>query len=344
LILPEFRKREVLKFIETGLEDFSVSRSIERARGWGIPVPGDPQQVMYVWYDALGNYITALDYANEGEQYQQYWTDNPNRVHVIGKGITRFHAIYWPAMLFSAGVPLPTSILIHGYITINGRKLSKSLGNVVDPVELAEDFGADTLRYYLLRQVQTAQDGDFTYERLLQAHDGDLADQLGNLLHRVAGMVEKYYDGEVPAADESFAGQGDHAALRQLGRDTPERVAESVNAFELHRALNAIWELVGAANKYVDASQPWTLARRRANEEEAAAELATILYYLVETLRLCAVLLQPFLPETSHALAEQLNVSLDGSWDGQVRWGGAVPGQVLRPGKILFEKKREAAA
>src|SRR5579859_3966909 len=173
-IEPRTRRNEVLSFLRMGLEDFSISRSVARAHGWGVPVPGDPDQVMYVWFDALGNYITALGYADEGPLYQEYWINNPNRVHVIGKGIIRFHAVYWPAMLLSAGVALPTTIFVHGYVTVGGEKISKSLGNVIDPVEIANQYGTDALRYYLLREIPATDDGDFTLERFIRAYNVDL--------------------------------------------------------------------------------------------------------------------------------------------------------------------------
>jgi len=185
----------VVSFLRGGLDDLSISRSRARAHGWGIPVPGDPDQVIYVWFDALANYITVLDYADEGARYRRYWIENPRRVHVIGKGILRFHAVFWPAFLLSAGVPLPTTILAHGYLTVEGQKISKSLGNAVDPVVEAQVYGPDALRYFLLRHTPAADDSDFSRTRL------ELADQLGNLLSRTVSVVTKYYDGIVPAPE-----------------------------------------------------------------------------------------------------------------------------------------------
>jgi methionyl-tRNA synthetase len=190
-IVPETRRNEVLGFVRSGLQDFSVSRTRARSRGWGIPVPGDPDQVVYVWFDALTNYITALDYASDGPLYERFWLRNPHRVHVIGKGIVRFHAVYWPAMLLSAGVPLPSDIFVHGYLTAGGRKISKSGGNAVDPVAWAQRFGTDALRYYLLRHVRATEDADFALEPFVHAYNADLADQLGNLVSRVASMIER---------------------------------------------------------------------------------------------------------------------------------------------------------
>src|SRR5262249_8272734 len=198
-IVPQTRKNEVLSFLRGGLTDFSISRSRARAHGWGIPVPGAPEQVIYVWFDALGTYITALGYADDAPLYQRYWIDNPQRIHVIGKGIIRFHAVYWPAILLSAGVPLPTTIFVHGYVTVGGQKISKSLGNVIDPVALTEQYGTDTVRYYLLREIPASDDGDFPLGRRIRTHNSDLADQLGNLLNRTVSMIGRYFEGVVPA-------------------------------------------------------------------------------------------------------------------------------------------------
>src|SRR5579859_35416 len=280
-IVPQTRKNEALSFIRMGLEDFSISRSRSRAHEWGVLVPGDPQQVMYVWFDALGNYITALGYADDGPLYQRYWAQNPHRVHVIGKDILRFHTIYWPAMLLSANVPLPTSVFVHGFITLEGGKISKSRGNVIDPVELTDRYGTDALRYYLLSQIHATEDGDFSLERFIRTYNVDLADQLGNLLNRVVNMVSRYYDGGVPAPG---ALEEIDQRLVSLAEGLRERVDAAMAQFAPHEALAAIWELVSAANKYVAEVEPWTLAKRRkAGPESASAEqrLATTLYHLV---------------------------------------------------------------
>ncbi len=345
-ILPPKRKNEVLSFIRGGLLDFSVSRSKERAHGWGIPVPGDPDQVIYVWYDALGNYITALDYADDGPLYQRYWVHNPRRVHVIGKGVIRFHAIYWPAMLLSANVPLPTTILVHDYVTVNGGKIGKSLGNAIDPVELAERYGTDALRYYLLREIPTTEDGDFTLERFLHAYNSDLADQLGNLLNRVVSMVGRYTGGIVPAP----------GSLEEIDRGLVEtatslsgRIDAALARFALDEALDAIWSLISAANKYVGDVEPWTLAKQRKNEGEdgpAGMRLNTVLYNLVESLRLIARHCAPFLPATAGGIAQQLGIGLSTGSAAQdatqeaneASWGHYPAGTKVQPGVVLFPK------
>jgi methionyl-tRNA synthetase len=345
-IVPQTRKNEVLSFIRSGLQDFSVSRSRARARDWGIPVPGDPEQVMYVWFDALGNYITALDYAHESELYQHYWVENPNRVHVIGKGIVRFHAVYWPAMLLSAGVPLPTTIFVHSYITLGGGKVSKSLGNVIDPVELAETYGTDALRYYLLREISPFEDGDFTLERFIRSYNADLADQLGNLLNRVVSMVGRYYDGVVPTPGDRAE---EDERLIGVAQALPERISKALSRYDPQAALAAIWELVGAANSYVESTAPWSLARaRKAEGAEGPAEqrLATVLYHLVEALRQIAWHLRPFLPATADGIDAQLGLQeVERPADAAV-WGDYPAGTRLVGGAVLFPKFElpEAAA
>jgi methionyl-tRNA synthetase len=336
-IVPQTRKNEVLSFIRGGLADFSISRSRERARGWGIAVPGDPEQVTYVWFDALGNYITALGYADDSLDYQRYWAHSPRRVHVIGKNITRFHAIYWPAILLSAGVPLPTDIFVHGFVTAGGRKIGKSLGNVVDPFELAARYGADTLRYYLLREIPATADGDFSEERLARAYNSDLADGLGNLLSRTLGMLARYYGGVVPA----------HGALEPIDRRLVDagnqlygRIDEALERFAPDEALGAIWDLVAAANKYVVEVQPWALARRRADEPMAEARLATCLYVLAEALRQLAHALAPFLPGTADTIAVQLGLVLGVNTPLReaLAWGRYPAGTAVQPGGVLFPK------
>ena len=340
-VVPETRKNEVLSFIRRGLEDFSISRSRERAHGWGIPVPGDPAQVIYVWYDALGNYITALGYADDGPLYQRYWLGNPNRTHVLGKDVIRFHAVYWPAMLLSAGVPLPTTVLVHGFITTGGQKMSKSLGNVVDPAQLVADYGVEPVRYFLLREVSPFADSDFTLERFLRACNTDLADQLGNLLNRTINMIQRYSDGLIPATGPLTAAE---KSLVALAKALPAQVDAALRGYAPNEALAAIWELVGAANRYVAETEPWTLAKaRKAGDEtgeQAATRLATVLYTLAETLRLVAELLTPFLPETAAKMAAQLGAPLDTNtkWASVTRWGRIAAGTRAQPGPVLFRK------
>ena len=281
-IEPAARRNEVLAFIESGLADISVSRSQERARGWGIPVPGDASQVVYVWWDALANYVTALD----EEGYRRWWVEEPRRTHLMGKGVIRFHAVYWPAMLLSAGRPLPTEIFVHDYVTIDGRKISKSSGPAVDPVDLVERYGVDAVRWWLLREVPRVGDTDFTEARLVARADEDLANGAGNLVNRVVSMVHRYFDGVVPVAE-----------VAPLVPGVAGRVHEALEDFDFRRAAAAVWEIVEEGNRYVERVRPW-----RQTTAEREVSLAT----LVAGCRELAGHLEVFLPTAAGRLAAQL--------------------------------------
>lgn len=340
-IVPETRKNEVLSFIRMGLRDFSISRSRQRARGWGIEVPGDPGQVMYVWFDALANYITALNYAEEGPLYHRYWLDGGARVHTIGKGIIRFHAVYWPAMLLSAGVPLPTTLFVHGYMTSDGQKMSKSLGNVVDPIGLIDEFGAEALRYFLLSQVPATGDADFTRARFVDHYNAELANDLGNLLQRSVSMVHRYRAGVVPVPPDPAAAE---AQRWQAAADrTTAAFLQALEAMDPQAALREVWRLVDDANKYVETSAPWTLAKRARQEGDASAAgaLDDVLYNLIELARLIGAYLHPLLPETAQRIAAQVNVPppADAGWREQLRWGVLPAGTALPAPTPLFPKK-----
>lgn len=332
-ILPESRRNEMLRFIERGLEDFSISRSQQRARGWGIPVPDDPTQIMYVWWDALINYITALDYAGDGELYRRYWLENAQRVHVIGKGILRFHAIYWPAMLLSAKAPPPTTIYVHEYLTVNGEKISKSRGNGVDPVELVRQYGADALRYWLLREPPRTEDADFTVERLIIRYRTELANGLGNLLQRTLSMLHRYRGGIVPTATDDTAMPAGARDLAALAGHLPERVAAALDDFDFRAALEAIWTLVERANKLVEETAPWTQAKHeQAGDTAAGAQLNATLAALTECLRLLAYHLAPFLPSTAAAIRLQLGLPAAGTQ----HWGTLPAEMAVRRPQPLF--------
>ena len=340
-IVPETRKNEVLSFIRGGLRDFSISRSHTRAKDWGIPVPDDPNQVIYVWFDALVNYITGPGYATTGSDYQRFWCDGDQRLHIIGKDITRFHAIYWPAMLLSAGLPLPDTILVHGFITINGGKVSKSKGNVIDPVTLVNTYGTDALRYYLLRKVPTTGDANFTHDEFVQTYNADLADQLGNLVQRVVKMVERYCESRVPSPATLTA--LDHDLVTAVER-TRTALHVAFDELALHQAIEAVRRLVVATNKYVIDVAPWTLAKAAQQGDESAHErLATTLYVLLETLRLIGHLLAPFLPTTATAITLQLGLGGKTSqlpWKDTLVWWQLEPGQVLPTAQPLFPKQQ----
>ncbi len=336
-IIPAGRRNEVLSFIRMGLEDFSISRSVARARNWGVPVPGDPSQVMYVWFDALANYITALDYADDGPLYRHYWGATAERVNTIGKGVIRFHAVYWPAMLLSAGAPPPSTLFVHGYITADGQKISKSLGNVIDPYELVEQYGAAAVRYFLLREIHPTADADFTYAKFESRYNSDLANDLGNLLNRTVSMIGRYRAGRVPAPAAPTALDREVIALADA---LPARVAEAMDRYDPQDALAAIWELVKSANQYVELNQPWTLAKTAKDDAAAGSRLDSVLYNLAEALRLLAVHLTPFLPATAPALAAQLGLAEAPvlPYAAATRWGGLPPGTAVGPAHPLFPR------
>jgi len=296
-IEPAARRNEVLALIDGGLEDFSVSRSTERARGWGIPVPGDPDQVIYVWWDALGNYLTALDYAGPGENLRRWWTGASRRIHLLGKGVLRFHAVYWPAMLLSAGEAVPTDIVVHGYLTDGGRKISKSSGATVDPYDLVARYGTDAVRWWLLREVPPGADADFTVDRLIARANDELANGFGNLVNRVVSMIHRYYDGQLPATPGSAP---DAVALEQAVSSAPALIAAALADFDYRRATEAVWRIADEANRYVNHTRPWALAK--AGDR---AELAAVLSALLGACQAIGTRLAPFLPDAAARIAGQ---------------------------------------
>jgi len=269
-VAPESRHREVRAFVAGGLTDFSISRTLARARGWGIGVPDDPDQVMYVWFDALANYVTALGYGGDAERLSRHWLDNPHRVHVIGKDIVRFHAVYWPAMLLSAGLPLPSRILVHGFLTREGRRMSKTLGTGVDPIALVGDWGVDAVRYWLLREVPASDDADYTEAGFARVYTADLANDLGNLVQRTVSLLHRARDGVVrsgaldaPSPLASAVAAVPDALQRGLGEGWDPR-----------RALDAIFAVVSAGNRRVEETKPWVLLRaEREGDVEAGRRL-----------------------------------------------------------------------
>ncbi len=285
-IYPDYRKNEVVSFLKMGLEDFSISRSVARARNWGVPVPGDETQIMYVWVDALSNYITALDYATDGDLYQQFWASDSERVHVIGKGILRFHAIYWPAMLLSADIPLPTTIYAHEYLTINGQKMSKSLGNVIYPNELVEKFGIDGTRYLLITALPYTRDGDLSWEKMIEKYNADLANGLGNLVSRIIKLSEKLSTEE--AKQIEVTEEGVSGALEPF-----------FAKFDLSSALVHIWTNVQMLNEYLGKEEPWKLEAR-------SEKFVEVMKYARHQLALIGSEIRPFLPGTSDKIATAL--------------------------------------
>jgi methionyl-tRNA synthetase len=293
-IEPEHRRNEMLSFISSGLVDFSVSRSRERARGWGLAVPGDSTQVIYVWFDALANYITALDYGAAGENYRTWWKQAGERVHVIGKGIVRFHAVYWPAILLSAGEPLPTTLFVHDYVTVDGQKLSKSQAANADPVALAARYGTDALRWWFLRDVPRSGDADFR-EELLAGRANELADGLGNLVNRTITLVDRFrsdgLDAEATPPDEA------DRLITEIER-LSRSVAAALDEFDFRAATDALWSVVTEANRFVSASRPWELGRvERDGNAAEPPRLDAVLAVLVRACHVIADQLRPFLPD-----------------------------------------------
>ncbi|MCO7127718.1 methionine--tRNA ligase [Sporolactobacillus shoreicorticis] len=312
-IQPESRKNEMINnFIKPGLEDLAVSRT---SFSWGIQVPNNPKHVVYVWLDALTNYITALGYSTEDNtNYKKFW---PADVHLVGKEIVRFHTIYWPIMLMALGLPLPKKVFGHGWLLMKDGKMSKSKGNVVDPEPLIDRYGLDALRYYLLREVPFGSDGLFTPEAFVERINFDLANDLGNLLNRTVAMCQQYFDGKVPA----YAGQATafDGGLETALKEAVTVVEEQMENLQFSVALSAIWKLVGQSNKYIDDTQPWVLARDEAKKDE----LASVMAHLVNTIRSVAIMIQPFFTSTPSKMFRQLGIGEqpDQAWDSISDWG-----------------------
>jgi methionyl-tRNA synthetase len=302
---PAGRRNEVLAFIASGLEDFSISRSTQRAHGWGIPVPGDPGQVMYVWWDALGNYISALGYGGEAEEYERWWRHGDRRVHLVGKGVLRFHAVYWPAMLLSAGEPPPTDVLVHDYLTTDGRKISKSGGGTPDPVALVRQYGTDSVRWWLLREVPRVGDADFTVARLIARANADLAGGLGNLVSRTVAMVHRYRDGVVPGGGDGASAAPGAGPLLAACERAPALVGAALDGFDFRAAADVIWDIVDQANRYIEQSSPWQLVREQRANPAAGARLDAVLSVLVQACRCLAGQLAPFVPATAARVTAQ---------------------------------------
>jgi methionyl-tRNA synthetase len=315
-IAPVSRRNEVISFVKGGLQDLSISRTSFK---WGVEVPGDEAHIMYVWLDALTNYITAVDYPDTASaKYATYW---PADLHMVGKDILRFHAVYWPAFLMGAGLAPPKRVFAHGWWTNEGQKISKSLGNVIDPLDIVKTYGLDQVRYFLLREVPFGNDGDFSRRAMVNRINGDLANDLGNLAQRVLSMIGRYCDGTLPSpgafsdADEALTGQA-HAVLGIL--------RERIDAQSFHEAIEAIWAVVRAANGYVDQQAPWKL------HKEDPARRDTVLYVLAETIRHLGLYVQPLMPDSASRMLDQLAVPADAR-----RFVHVGPAHALKPGTSL---------
>ena len=294
-IQPESRRNEMVSFIKSGLEDLAVSRT---TFSWGVPVPQDEKHVVYVWVDALPNYLTGAGYLSDPEKFAKFW---PADLHLVGKEIMRFHTIIWPIILMALDLPLPKTVFGHGWLLFDQEKMSKSKGNVVDPHALIDEFGSDALRYFLMREISFGQDGNFSRRALMERINSDLANDLGNLLHRTLSMLERYRDGVIPEPGVQTELDGE---VVQLFEETMANFREQLNSYQLNTAVATLWRFVGRMNKYVDETEPWTLAKAPEKRER----LDTVLYNFFEAQRLICLLIQPIMPETAAKMWQQLGI------------------------------------
>jgi methionyl-tRNA synthetase len=328
-IQPVSRRNEMLNnFLKPGLEDLCVSRT---TFDWGVPVSFDDKHVVYVWVDALSNYITALGYGSDNEDlYKKYW---PADVHLVGKEIVRFHTIIWPAMLMALDLPLPKQIFGHGWLILEGGKMSKSKGNVVDPVILIEKYGLDAIRYFLLREVPFGSDGVFSNEALINRINSDLANDLGNLISRTVAMIDKYFNGAIPS--QRVEGEYDLNLINVLTK-TPGKVEELLDELQFSSALTEIWKAISRTNKYIDETMPWAISK----DESKRGRLAAVLYNLAESIRIISILIKPFMPETPEKIWSQLGISqnCDLSWESSKSWGHYPENASVQKGEIIFPR------
>ncbi len=329
-VRPEYRLNEVARFVEGGLKDLSISRT---TFNWGIPVPGDPKHVIYVWFDALTNYLTGAGFPGDHERFDNIW---PADIHLVGKDILRFHAVYWPAFLMSANLPLPRTVFAHGWWTVEGEKMSKSVGNVVDPYQVADEFGADVFRYFLLREIPFGQDGDFSKSAIVSRVNGELANGLGNLVSRTLGMIGRYREGRVPGPGEVGAADG---LVREKALYAIEQVEKAMDEIAFHKALTSIWDFIALVNKYVDEEAPWVLAKEKKDEK-----LDTVLWTVAQSIGVISILIYPFMPQSAEEIWKRLGSSVSMAsfnLDNARDWGFIEPGSGVEKGESLFPRYEE---
>ena len=325
-IQPASRRNEMINFVKQGLEDLCITRT---TFDWGIPVPFDKKHVVYVWFDALLNYLTGIKYGTDDAMFNKFW---PASLHLVGKEIVRFHTIIWPIMLKAMGVELPQKVYGHGWLVIDGDKMSKSKGNVIDPLALIDEFGADAIRYFLLREIVFGNDGNFSRDALITRINSDLANDLGNLLHRTVSMIEKYHGGVVTNTGVIEAVDED---LMALVKTTAENFAKDMDAMEINSAIKGVWALISRANKYIDETAPWILAK----DEAKAARLQTVMYNLAETLRVVAILIAPFIPSTSPKIYTQLGLEVPAEFLlTDAEFGKIADGTKVQKGEPLYPR------
>ncbi|MCD6449608.1 MAG: methionine--tRNA ligase [Thermotogaceae bacterium] len=321
---PDFRRNEMLKILEKGLKDISITRTTFK---WGIPFPGDEDHVIYVWVDALINYVSALGYGRGDEKFKKYW---PADLHLIGKEINRFHSLIWPAMLMSVGLPLPEKVFAHGWLTVNGQKISKSLGNAIDPREFVKKYSNDVVRYYLVRDIVFGKDGDFSEEKLVRRLNSDLANDYGNLLHRTLAMVKKHFDSKVPRPYENE--EIDRALIEETNK-TVKKFVKLMDNYKLTEALDVLWNYIAYLNTYFDRTRPWILAK-----EENKERLATVLYNTMEGILKVALMALPVMPDSSEEVLKRLGFDEKPTFGHLEKWGILRAGAQISHGKPLFEK------